>query len=177
MSENTRLWRRAGFAEDAWRIVGPEEDIPAEEKVIVPAARLGGIAAEARLAPTGALLGAGEPVDLLVPYLAGLELVALYFPRFSDGRSFSKAEILRRRHGFAGEIRAVGDVILDQIPLMLRCGFDAFLIRHQPTLGSLEKGEMPAIDLYYQPARGEESPAAGRSWVRRPAIRDAAETA
>ncbi|MBZ8134992.1 DUF934 domain-containing protein [Afifella sp. IM 167] len=173
MSENTRLWRRAGFAADEWRIVTAEEAIPAEEKVIVPAARLEEIAAEARLAPVGALLGAGEAIDLLVPHLAGLELIALDFPRFSDGRSFSKAEILRRRHGFAGEIRAVGDVILDQIPLMLRCGFDAFLIGHQPTLGSLAKGEMPSIDLYYQPAQGEEAPVAGRSWARRPAIKNA----
>ncbi|WP_414832453.1 DUF934 domain-containing protein [Afifella sp. YEN Y35] len=173
MSDETRLWRKDGFAVDEWRLLQDDEAIAADDKVILPAARLGEVVAEARLTPMGALLSAGEPVDLLVPHLAGLELVALDFPAFTDGRSFSKAEILRSRHGFSGEIRAVGDVLIDQIPLMLRCGFDSFLVRNKPTIAALERGALPGVDLFYQPGQGAEAAVAGRSWARRPAIREA----
>ena len=57
-----------------------------------------------------------------------LALVALSFPSFADGRAFSTARILRERYGFAGEIRAVGDVQIDRYQFMRQCGFDAFEI-------------------------------------------------
>ncbi|MDQ0325509.1 uncharacterized protein (DUF934 family) [Rhodopseudomonas julia] len=173
MSDETRLWRKGGFAVDEWRMLQADEPVMAQDKIILPAARLDEMVAEARLMPMGALLSAGEPIDLLLPHLAGLELVALDFPSFTDGRSFSKAEILRSRHGFAGEIRAVGDVLIDQIPLMLRCGFDSFLVRNKPTIAALERGPLPGVDLFYQPGQGAETAAGGRSWARRPAIREA----
>jgi len=55
--------------------------------------------------------------------------VEVNFPRFNDGRGYSIARLLRERHGYTGELRAVGDVQRDQIFYLSRCGFDAFLLR------------------------------------------------
>ena len=55
-----------------------------------------------------------------------MDLVAINFPKFGDGRGYSKARLLRERHGYKGELRAVGEVLGDQLFYMHRCGFDAF---------------------------------------------------
>lgn len=65
-----------------------------------------------------------EPRDLL-PHLDRIRLVEVNFPTFGDGRGYSAARILREA-GYAGELRAVGEVLVDQIAFMRRCGFDAF---------------------------------------------------
>lgn len=61
--------------------------------------------------------------------LEGVERVQLHFPKFSDGRAFSQAFLLRRRLGFKGEIRATGDVLVDQLAQMKRSGFDVAVLR------------------------------------------------
>lgn len=69
------------------------------------------------------------PVDELEPLLPSLDelsLVAIEFPKFTDGRGYSLARMLRDRHGYRGELRAVGHVLRDQLFYMHRCGFDAF---------------------------------------------------
>lgn len=61
--------------------------------------------------------------------LAGVDRIDLHFPKFTDGRAFSQAFLLRRRLGFAGEIRATGDVLVDQLQQMARSGFTAAVLR------------------------------------------------
>jgi uncharacterized protein (DUF934 family) len=61
--------------------------------------------------------------------LKGVERIDLHFPKFTDGRAFSQAFLLRRRLGFTGEIRAVGDVLIDQLVQMKRSGFDSAVLR------------------------------------------------
>lgn len=61
--------------------------------------------------------------------LDGVQCIDLKFPKFSDGRAFSQAFLLRRRLGFKGEIRATGDVLIDQLLQMRRSGFDAAVLR------------------------------------------------
>ena len=61
--------------------------------------------------------------------LEGVARVQLNFPKFSDGRAFSQAFLLRRRLGFKGEIRATGDVLVDQLAQMKRSGFDVAVLR------------------------------------------------
>ncbi|GAB4392396.1 MAG: DUF934 domain-containing protein [Kiloniellaceae bacterium] len=68
-----------------------------------------------------------SPADLAGD-LDRFDLIALEFPRFGDGRAYSYARLLRERYGFTGELRAVGNVLRDQLLFMLRCGFDAFEI-------------------------------------------------
>ena len=67
----------------------------------------------------------GDDARALIPQLAQLRLVEVAFPKFRDGRGYSSARILREA-GFAGEIRAVGDVLVDQVGFMRRVGFDGF---------------------------------------------------
>lgn len=61
--------------------------------------------------------------------LNGVQRIDLHFPKFTDGRAFSLAFLLRHRLGFAGEIRATGDVLIDQLLQMQRCGFDSAVLR------------------------------------------------
>lgn len=74
---------------------------------------------------TAVRIEAGEDARLLLPFLDRLSLIEIDFPAFGDGRGYSAAQILRDS-GYAGELRASGDVLLDQVAYMRRCGFDAF---------------------------------------------------
>ena len=67
----------------------------------------------------------GDDARDLIPHLERLALVEVNFPAFGDGRGYSSARILREA-GYEGELRAVGDVLVDQLAYMRRCGFDAF---------------------------------------------------
>lgn len=125
-----KLIRDRQVVEDHWQTVATGEVAPATGDVIVPLATF--------LADTPALLGRqgrlgvllqpGEDLAELVPYLPQLALVAINFPVFFDGRGLSSARELRERHGFRGEIRAVGDVQRDVLFGMYRCGFNAFVL-------------------------------------------------
>lgn len=74
---------------------------------------------------TAVRIESGEDARTLLPHLDRLSLVEVSFPKFRDGRGYSSARILREA-GYTGELRAQGDVLVDQIPLMRRCGFDSF---------------------------------------------------
>ena len=73
---------------------------------------------------TAVRLEAGDDARALLPYLDRLALIEVSFPKFRDGRGYSAARILREA-GYAGELRAAGDVLIDQVVAMRRCGFDA----------------------------------------------------
>ena len=68
---------------------------------------------------------AGEDVTVLFPHLGRVRLIEVDFPRFRDGRGFSTARMLREA-GYTGELKATGDVLVDLIFFMRRCGFDSF---------------------------------------------------
>ena len=74
---------------------------------------------------TAVRIEAGEDARELLPYLERLSLVEVNFPAYGDGRGYSAARILREA-GYEGELRAVGDVLVDQLVAMRRCGFDSF---------------------------------------------------
>ena len=74
-------------------------------------------------------LALANDMDALEAHLDGVERVDLHFPKFSDGRAYSQAFILRRRRGFAGEIRATGDVLIDQLVQMERSGLTSAVLR------------------------------------------------
>lgn len=81
--------------------------------------------------------------------LDGIHTVVLQFPAFTDGRAFSQAFLLRRRLGFAGHIRAVGDVLVDQLQQMQRSGFTQAVLRADQ---SVEHGQklLAQYDAFYQ---------------------------
>jgi uncharacterized protein (DUF934 family) len=82
----------------------------------------------ARNEAIGVRLAVGDDPALLAPHLDKLHLIEVQFPKYTDGRAFSQAQLLRRRYGYAGEIRATGQVLRDQILRMVRCGIDAIVI-------------------------------------------------
>jgi uncharacterized protein (DUF934 family) len=74
---------------------------------------------------TAVRLEPDEDARALIPYLDRLSLIEISFPTFRDGRGYSSARVLREA-GYKGELRAEGDVLVDQVPFMRRCGFDSF---------------------------------------------------
>jgi uncharacterized protein (DUF934 family) len=71
--------------------------------------------------------------------LSGVAVVELQFPKFTDGRAFSQARLLRQRLGFAGEIRATGDVLIDQLQMLQRCGFTQAVLRADQSLEAAQR--------------------------------------
>ena len=89
--------------------------------------------------PTGLLLPNDADVDLLEADLPRLALIALQFPKWTDGRAYSQARLLRSRLRYAGELRATGEVLVDMLPLLQRTGFDAVLLRADQSLESAQR--------------------------------------
>lgn len=171
-----RLWTPEGFREDAWMHAEDMETLAGAGRFILPLAVYLDVGPEERAAAKGRLgvqLGPPEPVEALEPYLASLPLVALAFPAFSDGRSFSKAELLRSRYGYRGALRAMGQVLVDQLPHMLRLGFSEFEVTDPVLIRRLAAGHTGGLPLAYQPTAepaAEPEAALGRaySWRRVP---------
>jgi len=164
------LWRAGGFVDNPWKALADGEPVPASGAIIVTAKRWRAEreALSLRADPVGVAISPGKSAEGELREAVDRPLVALEFPKFADGRAFSLAQLLRQRYGFAGELRAAGEVLLDEIPLMLRCGFDSFDIGHEPTLRALAGGRLPRPALYYQPSLAtQEVPAGTRPWLRR----------
>lgn len=128
------LIRDGRISEDIWQLLpeGGEGDaapLPAAGRILLPLPRWLEESRNPQRAACGVWLQPHEDPELLVPDLPALPVIALRFPVFTDGRAYSQARLLRQRHGFRGELRAVGDVLRDQLSAMARCGFDAFLLR------------------------------------------------
>lgn len=99
---------------------------------------------------TAVRIEAGDDARALLSHLARLELVEVAFPSFRDGRGYSTARLLREA-GYKGELRAQGDVLVDQIPFMRRCGFDSFA-PEQPVDEAVLNTALKRYDEVYQRA-------------------------
>lgn len=104
------------------------------------------------LAAAGASLGIClEPADepaAIVCLFDRIELVAVRFPTFTDGRGYSTARLLRQRHGWKGELRAVGDVLRDQMFYLARCGFDSFDLKDGESVADALQGFGDFSEVY-----------------------------
>lgn len=101
-------------------------------------------------APEGQnVLELANDVDPRDVSLAGVDRVDLHFPKFTDGRAFSQAFLLRRRLGFTGEIRATGDVLADQLQQMARSGFNSAVLRADQDLAIAER-QLARYAEFYQ---------------------------
>jgi uncharacterized protein (DUF934 family) len=162
----TRIWNETGFvSDDPWVVETEETKAGNNEKPILPLEAFIE-RAKAGEKDLGVLIKPADNVKDLAPWLDNIALVAVSFPAFNDGRAFSHASILRERLGYAGELRAVGDVLIDPIPLMLRCGITSFSVTNAVAIKRLEEGRLPGIDNHYQPAaRPSENPQS-YSWRR-----------
>ena len=99
---------------------------------------------------------AGEDVRRLLPYLDRLQLIEIAFPVFRDGRGYSAARILREA-GYAGELRAQGDILIDQVVFLRRCGFDALASETPLDEAAIEQA-LARYPFYYQQAAEARAP-------------------
>ncbi len=163
------IWKGCAFHRNVWAQAKDGEALPAAPVVL---SRRRWLAERERLGARNAALGLrlepGEPIADIARDVARFAIIELAFPKFSDGRAFSTARLLREKYDFAGELRAVGNVLSDQIAFMRRVGFDSFEVTHIPTRRALVEGRIPEVALHYQPASPREPAAAApRPWLRR----------
>ncbi len=121
---------RPRIVEDAWSLIEDGAAWNGEPASLIPLAAA--LAQPQRLAaarPVGVWLSAADEPALAEPLFDSLALIAVRFPVFGDGRGYSTAALLRRRHGWRGELRAIGAVLRDQLFFMKRVGFDSFALR------------------------------------------------
>ena len=133
----SRLIKNDRIVDDAWtRLVLTEGEAP--ESVALPNASVifplvvwqaQRAAILARPHEVGVWLDSHEGAETLAGDLAHLSVIAVNFPKFTDGRGYTTARLLRERYAYRGEIRAIGDVLHDQLFFMKRCGFDAYAVR------------------------------------------------
>lgn len=135
------------IANDDWALVADDAGLSAAKEVINFSRWATAIGSEKetliarRDAGTlGIQLNAGDTADLLADDCQGFALVNVEFPKFADGRGYSVARLLRERYGFTGQLRAVGDVLFDQLFFMMRCGFNAMAMRADQDLDLAVKG-------------------------------------
>ncbi|MDA0230643.1 MAG: DUF934 domain-containing protein [Proteobacteria bacterium] len=146
------LIKNGAIAEDRWQFAADDAPLPGHGPVAVSLARWQRekAALQARSEPLGLLVQSGEPVEGIFPDLKEFGLIALDFPTFRDGRPYSAARLLRERYGFAGELRAVGDVSRDQFLFMHRCGFNAFQVTNAGAVEAWLRA-VSEISIWYQP--------------------------
>ena len=159
----TRIIRKHSIVEDDWTLAIDGAARP-PAGLIVPLARW---QAERELllasaAAVGVLLPNTEDVEAIYPQIADRPLIALQFPTFTDGRALTQAVLLRNRLGFAGELRALGDVVRDLVFWLGRCGFDAIVPRPDQDLEAC-RGALHELGVAYQPA----ADAHAAVWARR----------
>lgn len=119
---------------DNWHLLPKDvalADVPNSDDVIIPAALWleHGHALTCRDGKLGIWLDSDEEPESIAGDLAHFALIAINFPAFVDGRGYSYARLLRERFGWKGELRAIGDVLQDQLFFLKRCGFDAYVVR------------------------------------------------
>lgn len=165
----TDLYRAGQFEPDDWTVLADDAPVPTGGHALLTfkrwLAERETLAADNR--PLGVLVAPGEDVRALAPDLGRLSVIAVAFPAFTDGRGYSSAHILREELDYRGELRATGDVLLDQVPHFHRCGFDALVITNAPTRAALLRGHIPDVALRMQPTGvAGEIPGGGRPWRR-----------
>lgn len=111
----------------------------------------------ARNATAGVWLDSNEGPEVLAGDLESLAVIGVNFPRFADGRGYSTARLLRERYGYGGEIRAIGDVLHDQLFFMRRCGIDAYAVRADKDIEAALAG-LSTFSETYQAAVDQPQP-------------------
>jgi uncharacterized protein (DUF934 family) len=160
-----RLIKDRALVDDRWQLLRDAATlaaVPASAAVIVPLAlwRAERAALLAR-GDAGVWLGPANDPAQIAADVASLPVVAIDFPQFADGRGYSTARLLRQRYGYRHELRAVGDILRDQLFALEEVGFDAFLLR--------EDTDAVAALASFDDFRGVYAPTVGHPapWFRR----------
>ncbi len=128
------ITRDGTIKQDNWTLVprpaaGDSLEVPAQPALIPADLWLAGQEHFEGRQDIGVWLDSHDEPEMLAEVVERLPIVAVNFPKFSDGRGYSIARLLRERYGYGNELRAVGDVLLDQLQFMKRCGFDSYALR------------------------------------------------
>jgi len=144
-------------AEDVWTFIEADAKIPDSGNITITPSALTADAEVilARNTQIGVRLAPDDDPHALEPFLDRLALIEVDFPKYTDGRGYSHAQLLRRRLGYTSELRAVGHVLTDQILYMHRSGFDAY---------STLRADLPKVisaleeySAFYQPAADQQT--------------------
>lgn len=138
---------------DPWISIADEEPIPVSSPVMVSLTRwlTERDALLGRNGPMGVRLRSDDLAEAIAADLDHLDLVAIEFPSIGDGRGYTTGRLLRERHGFAGELRAVGPLIRDVFLFLKRCGFDAVEARDEAEAEAWDEA-VGVINVAYQSA-------------------------
>lgn len=127
-----KLINLEGATENQWQLLDKEFDGKPEAFTIVPMRYfLENASALLEAGNVGVWLDSDDQPEDLPEEAANLPIIAINFPKFIDGRGYSIAHFIRERLKYQGELRAIGDVLLDQLFFFKRCGFNSFLLRDE----------------------------------------------
>ena len=144
------LINRELITDDPWQGLADDEVIPVSGHVLLPFSRLAEVQTGIKPAALnlGLLINGDDDIQAVIAVIDRLKLVVVDIPAFTDGRGFSFARMLRRV-GYAGEIRATGDVTRDRLAFLQRSGFNAFDIPDERYFPELDKA-FTEISVHYQ---------------------------
>ena len=151
----SKIIKNGQIVEDAWQIIKLSEGETADAVALganqllplsVWQARKDEIRALGQ--PIGVWLDSAEGPEAVAADLAHFAVIGVNFPKFADGRGFSTARLLRERYAYQGELRAIGDVLQDQLFFMKRCGFDAFALRADKDIAAALAGLTDFSETY-----------------------------
>lgn len=134
---------------DDWQVVRDPDTALPDGKVIVPLQYWLDNKAELKTRGDVAVwLASDQSPKQLGEDIAGFDLIAVDFPAFADGRGFSYGRELREQHGFAGELRAIGNFMRDQLAYLGRCGFNSFALQNTDIEAALDS--LKNFSVHYQ---------------------------
>ena len=161
----SRIIKNRQIVDDTWNVLKlvegetPESVALPNDNPIVPLAVWLARRDEllARQRPVGVWLDSQEGPETIAGDIERFSVIAVNFPKFADGRGYSTARLLRERHGYTGELRAIGDVLQDLLYYMKRCGFDAYAVRADKDIAAALAG-LDDFSESYQAAADQPQP-------------------
>ncbi|WP_246624795.1 DUF934 domain-containing protein [Oceanobacter mangrovi] len=135
--------------DDPWVVVADDEmvqeyNLISLDRWIHQQAELQPLASRGKL---GLYLNSDQTADLVAEQCRNFAVISVDFPKFTDGRGYSAARLLREQYHYAGDLRAVGDVLIDQLFFMKRCGFSSYALREDQN----EANALAAFSSFSQP--------------------------
>lgn len=152
-----KIIKNRELVDDQWQLVDGEDNLPAGD-VIVPFGRWKNESEQLQnhSGKVGVVLNGDDNLEEAIDHLHHFDVVALSFPKYTDGRSFSFARLLRDRYKYQGELRAIGNILRDQLAFLERCGFDAFVLGDEDPEESLQSFD--DVSVKYQSAADKAEP-------------------
>jgi uncharacterized protein (DUF934 family) len=145
-----QLLKDGNVIDNSWQLVDADTDALPQGDILISTSqwhKQQDVLAD-RAGAVGVWIDSHEESEAFADGIIALPVIAINFPKFADGRGFSLARLLRERYGYSGEIRAIGEIIRDQLFLMQRCGFNAFAFDTELDLAEASKSLQDFSDAY-----------------------------